>query len=69
MTQTIHYPLEYCYAFTDKGSARTLTINHHNTASQLDVVFSPMESVLLKVTQDGVEQIALNYIPPMLRKG
>ena len=69
MTQTIHYPLEYCYAFTDKGSVRTLTINHHQTVSQLDVVFPMTESVLLKVTKDGVEQIALNYIPPMLRKG
>jgi len=69
LTQTIQYPLEYCYAFTDQGATRTIKVNHHGKSETIDLKFRPTESLLLSITPDGVEQIDTNYLPPMLRKG
>lgn len=69
LTQTIHYPLEYCYAFTDKGTERTIRINHHGLQESLQLHFRPTESIMLHITSDGVQTIDFDYFPPMLRKG
>lgn len=66
LTQTISYPLDYCYAFTDKGSLRTITVNHHGKSEQVTLRFRPMESLLLEVTKKGVKQIDLGYTPKRL---
>lgn len=63
MTQTIQYPLDYCYAFTDKGSTRDITINHHGRSQQWTLKFKPMESLLLQIDKDGVKQINLGFTP------
>lgn len=69
MTQTIQYPLDYCYAFTDQGATRHVTIRHHGRTETMDWVFAPMQSLMFCITKDGIESIDLNYNPPMLRRG
>lgn len=68
MTQTICYPLEYCYAFTDTGCTRDIRINHHSQEEQLTLNFRPTESLLIEVTADGIQHIDLNYMPHLMRK-
>ncbi len=69
MTQTIRYPLEYEYAFTDEGSERQVTLNHHGRQDEMTLKFKPNESLLLHLTKKGVEQIDLNYTAPHLTRG
>ena len=68
MTQTISYPLPYCYAFTDKGSERHITINHHGKSEPITLRFEPMQSILLKINRRGIRQIDLGFVPKMIEK-
>lgn len=68
MTQTISYPLPYCYAFTDKGSERQITVNHHGKSEQYTLRFEPMQSILLKISKRGIKQIDLGYTPKKIEK-
>lgn len=63
ITQTISYPLPYGYAFSDRGSVRTITVNHHGTSQPYTLRFEPMQSLLLKIDKRGIKQIHLNYTP------
>ena len=63
LTQTIEYPLEYCYAFTDKGATHEITINHHGTSEAYTLNFRPTESLLLKIDANGIQQIDLGFMP------
>ena len=63
MTQTISYPLPYCYAFTDKGSERHIIVNHHGRSEQYTLQFEPMQSILLKINRLGIKQIDIKYVP------
>ena len=63
LTQTIEYPLEYCYAFTDQGATRDITVNHHGKSEAFTLNFKPMESLLLKVDSEGIKQINLGFMP------
>ncbi len=67
MTQTIKYPLEYCYAFKDKGCTKEVTINHHGRSDKTTLKFKPTESLMLKVDKSGVTQINLGYIARKMR--
>ena len=69
LASTISYPLEYCYAFSDKGSKRVVKVNHHGRSDEVTLDFSPMESILLKADKDGVKKIDLGYSPTRLREG
>ena len=51
---------------TDKGSERAVRINHHGRTDDLTLRFRPNESLLLHVTESGVEQIDLAYTAPHL---
>ena len=66
LTQNISYPLDYCYAFTDKGSVRDIVVNHHGKSERCTLRFHPMESILLEVTKRGIRQIDLGYTPRRL---
>ena len=66
MTQTIEYPLAYEYAFTDQGSERTIRVNHHDRTDELTLRFRPNESLMLHVTDSGVEYLDLDYTAPHL---
>ena len=68
MTQTIEYPLDYCYAFTDQGATRQITINHHGKTEAYTLNFRPMESIMLKVDANGIEQIDLGFEPKRMRE-
>ncbi|MBR3412573.1 MAG: hypothetical protein IKG81_07785 [Bacteroidales bacterium] len=68
MTQTISYPLPYCYAFTDKGSVRHITVNHHGKSEPYTLRFKPMQSILLQIDARGIHPIDLSYTPPMLNR-
>jgi len=61
MTQTIEYPFEYCYAFTDKGATRDITVNHHGKSEKITLTFKPMESLLMKIDKKGVQFIDLGF--------
>lgn len=63
LTQTIEYPLEYCYAFTDKGATRNITFNHHGKSEAYTLNFWPTESLLLKIDANGIQQIDLGFMP------
>ena len=63
MTQTIEYPLDYCYAFTDQGATRDIAINHHGKSEAFTLNFKPTESLLLKVAAEGIQQIELGFMP------
>ena len=63
MTQTIEYPLDYCYAFTDKGAVRDITVNHHGKSEAYTLNFKPTESIMLKIDANGIEQIDLGFEP------
>ena len=63
LTQTIEYPLDYCYAFTDKGATRDITINHHGKSEAFTLNFKPTESLLLKIDSEGIKQIDLGFMP------
>ena len=63
LTQTIEYPLQYCYAFTDKGSTRQITVNHHGKSERITLTFKPMESLLMKIDKEGVQFIDLGFTP------
>ena len=63
MTQTIEYPLDYCYAFTDQGATRDITVNHHGKSEAYTLNFKPMESIMLKIDANGIEQIDLGFEP------
>ena len=67
MAQTITYPLTYGQAFTDKGTTRTITVNHHATTETLTVAFRPMESIMLKIDKKGVHQIDLDFTPTKMK--
>ncbi|MBR1793028.1 MAG: hypothetical protein IJ764_05250 [Bacteroidales bacterium] len=67
LTQTITYPLDYCYAFTDKGTTREIIVNHHGKSEQMTLKFKPQESLMLEITNKGVKQINLGYIPKKMR--
>lgn len=66
MTQTISYPLEYCYAYRDKGTVRNIVVTHHGKTERYRLMFKPTESILLKIDRDGIHQIPLDYTPPRL---
>ena len=68
MTQTIEYPLDYCYAFTDQGATRQITVNHHGKTEAYTLNFKPMESIMLKVDANGIEQINLGFEPKRMRE-
>ena len=68
MTQTIEYPLDYCYAFTDQGATRQITVNHHGKTEAYTLNFKPMESIMLKVDANGIEQIDLGFEPKRMRE-
>lgn len=63
LSQKVSYPMEYRFAFTDKGSTRKVTVNHHGKSEEMTLDFRPMESILLKVTPAKVEKIDLEYHP------
>ena len=63
LTQTIEYPLDYCYAFTDQGATCDITINHHGKSEAFTLNFKPTESLLLKVDAVGIQQIDLGFTP------
>ena len=63
LTQTIEYPLDYCYAFSDKGAKREITVNHHGKSETYTLNFKPTESLLLKVDAEGITQIDLGFMP------
>ena len=67
MTQTIEYPLEYCYAFTDKGATRDITVNYHGKSEKITLTFKPMESLLMKIDKKGVQFIDLGFTPVKMR--
>ena len=66
MTQTISYPLDYCYAFTDQGAVRDITVNHHGKSEQCTLTFHPTESILMEITPQGIRQIDLGFTPQKL---
>ncbi len=68
MSMKVTYPMEYCFAFTDKGSVRDIVVNHHGKSDRVSLEFRPMESLMLQVTPKGVKKIDLGYIPPVLPK-
>ena len=68
LASTVSYPLEYCYAFSDKGSQRVVTINHHGRSDEVKLDFHPMESILLKADKGGVKKIDLGYSPTRLKE-
>ena len=57
MTQTISYPLSYRYAFSDTGSVRSITVNHHGKSEPYKLQFAPRQSIMLKIDKDGIEEI------------
>ena len=63
MSMEVSYPMEYRFAFSDKGSIREIILNHHGKSDSMTLEFSPMESILLKVTPRKVEKIDLGYRP------
>ena len=67
MTQTIEYPLDYCYAFTDEGATRDITINHHGKSEAYTLNFKPMESIMLRIDAIGVQQIDLGFTPKQMK--
>jgi len=68
MTQTIEYPLDYCYAFTDTGAERNITVNHHGKSEAYTLKFKPMESLMLKVDANGIQQIDLGFEPKRMNE-
>lgn len=66
LSQTISYPLDYCYAFTGKAAERPIVVNHHGRHDSFTLRFGPTESIMLEVTKRGLRQIELGYTPPML---
>lgn len=66
LSQTIEYPLEYCYAFTDRGAVRKITVNHHGKSEPYTLDFNPTQSILLRVDGKGIQSIDLSYTPPRL---
>ena len=68
LASTVSYPLEYGYAFSDKGSQRTVTVNHHGRSDEVALDFHPTESILLEAGKDGVRKIDLGYVPSRLRE-
>ena len=68
MTQTIEYPLDYCYAFTDPGATHEITVNHHGKSEAYTLTFKPMESIMLKVDANGIEQIDLGFEPKRMNE-
>jgi len=65
-TDIVTYPMEYGCAFKDEGSVRQVTVNHHGKSEGVTLEFKPMESILLKVSPDGITNIDLGYVPPVL---
>ncbi|MBQ4377472.1 MAG: hypothetical protein II793_07235 [Bacteroidales bacterium] len=67
LTKTITYPLEYCYAFTDKGAVCPITVNHHGKSEEITLRFKPMESLVLEISPKGVKQVNLGFTPKKMR--
>ena len=67
LAQTITYPIEYCYAFRDKGDERRITVNHHGKSEEIMLRFKPMESLVLEITPKGVKQVNLGFTPKKMR--
>ncbi|MBR1799304.1 MAG: hypothetical protein IJ761_05330 [Bacteroidales bacterium] len=66
LCQTIEYPLQYGYAFTDSGSQRTITVNHHGKSETYTLDFHPTESLLIEITPSGIRQVDLAYTPQVM---
>lgn len=66
LCSTICYPLEYCYALTDTGSTRKITVNHHGVSEAYTLMFPPGGSLMLRISRDGIHPIDLGYLPPVL---
>ena len=62
-SQAVSYPMEYEYAYKDKGCTRNITINHHGRSEAVTLDFRPMESLLYKITPKGVSKIDLEFDP------
>ena len=62
----VSYPMEYGYAFKDKGSGRTVILNHHGKSEEYRLEFSPRESIMLEISPKGIKRIDLGYIPPKM---
>ena len=67
LTQTIEYPLDYGYAFTDPGATRNITVNHHGKSEAYTLNFKPMESLLLKIDANGIQQVDLGFTPKKMK--
>ncbi|MBO4738192.1 MAG: hypothetical protein J5606_01380 [Bacteroidales bacterium] len=63
MSKTIEYPLQYGYAFSDKGASMPITVNHHGKTENVTLNFKPNESLQLKIDKKGVQFIDLGFIP------
>ncbi|MBR4755430.1 MAG: hypothetical protein IK076_00650 [Bacteroidales bacterium] len=63
LSRDVSYPMEYRYAFSDKGSVRQVKVNHHGKSDEVTLEFHPMESLLLEITSSGVRRIDLGYSP------
>ena len=61
MSQSIKYPLQYCYAFTDNGCQREIVVNHDGKSEHIVLNFNPRESLLMKITKQNITFIKLNY--------
>ena len=66
LSRSVSYPMEYGYAFTDKGSSMKVRVNHHSKSEETTLVSQPMQSLLLEIDRDGIHPMDLGYVPPVL---
>ena len=57
LSQTISYPLQYRYAYSDTGATRRIIVNHHGKSQPYTLRFEPQHSILLKVDKLGIHPI------------
>ena len=67
LCSSVSYPMEYGYAFSDRGSRREIRVNHHGRSEAFTLEFRPAESLLMRISPEGIRLVGLDYMPPKLR--
>jgi hypothetical protein len=63
LAYNLEYPMAYGQALTNDTIAKIVRINTGKKVFKLNLIFEPYQSLLYKITNEGIEEIDIRYIP------
>lgn len=63
LAHDLEYPMEYGKSFTADTIEKTIRINNREKVYKVNLKFEPYQSLLYKISEEGIEQIDISFIP------